>query len=142
MPSPENLGSSALPAGRYGPEPRRVHRTVLITVGVVAAALAVAYVVWVALFHANQPVRAGLESYRVMSDRSVEVVIRVVKDSDVAAVCLVRARSRDGVEVGRQEIEIPRGPEDEVRSITLTTTGRAITGELLGCEPIDESRTP
>jgi hypothetical protein len=74
--------------------------------------------------------------YDSVTDRQVRVVFEVVKPSGEGARCVVRARSRDGAEVGRETVEVPAGrPGDKSVIVThvLATSARPVTGEVAGC---------
>jgi hypothetical protein len=82
-------------------------------------------------------VHAGVTAFSVRSDRAVRVSFEVSKDSGDKVVCVVRARGKDGSEVGRAEVPVPvEHPEGTVEvTYTLTTRKRAVTGEVQGCRP-------
>lgn len=133
-PETATAGAGARPQARYGDQPRR--RAVWVALGAAAAALALGWLTWVALYHANPDVNAGLLAYDVTSPRTVSVTIEVVKAPDVAATCVIRARDADGVEVGRQEVAVPAGERRTVVTSVLRTTGPAVSGELRGCRVV------
>jgi hypothetical protein len=63
-------------------------------------------------------------------------VFTVHRPDGVPATCTVRARARDGVEVGRAVVKVPAGTEERARMrYTLETSRRPFTGEVLGCGP-------
>ena len=80
-------------------------------------------------------------SYAVVSDSEVVVQVEVAKQPGGTAYCVIRARSADGAEVGR-DIAVLDGEGTPARtargSFSLPTTARPVTGELRGCraEPI------
>jgi hypothetical protein len=77
--------------------------------------------------------------YDSVTDSQVRITFEVVKDGGTPATCVLRARARDGSEVGRATVSVPAGPVDQ-KSVVVThvlpTTGRPLTGELAGCAPI------
>jgi hypothetical protein len=80
-------------------------------------------------------VAAQVRSYEVLSDTSVRVDVEVARDPGTKAWCVLRARDREGAEVGRRQVDVPvSGDRSTVLSVAVTTTGRANTGELVGCE--------
>lgn len=83
--------------------------------------------------YAAGAVRFQVTSFTVRSDRQVQVVFEVQKDAGSPATCYLRARARDGAEVGGEEVAIPAGPASARVDHTLTTTGRAVTGEVVRC---------
>lgn len=118
---------------RYGV--RMTPRGRLITIICVAlvSAAALAALVWIALYHANPPVRGTLLGYEVTSDRAVAVRFEVWRKQGVTAQCVVRARNAEGVEVGSRVITIPAGEHRVQETVVLETRSRAITGELKDC---------
>jgi hypothetical protein len=125
------------PADRYGPGPRPARRLVGYALLGLLAAAGLAWLLWAAYSYARPPVRATLQSYQVTSDRAVTVRFELVKDPEYAASCTVRARNRDGEEVGRREVTVPVGVRKTVLTETLTTTERPITGEVKDCRLLD-----
>jgi hypothetical protein len=125
------------PAARYG-SPRRSRRprrwiVPLLTLAVVAAGVAIAAVAFSRLGSAE--VKGELGGYRVIDDRTVEVTASVTRDDpSQAVVCIVRARSYDGDEVGRREVLVAPSSADTVQVRTLVTTSRrAVVGDVYGC---------
>jgi hypothetical protein len=70
-----------------------------------------------------------------ITDTQVVVEFRVTVPPGGSAVCVVRARSRDGAEVGRAEVRVTAAPgaERAQTSYRLVTRGRPITGEVPRC---------
>ena len=108
-----------------------------------AAAALGGLLVAIALFTAygaSDDARISLRGYEVLSDTAVRVDFEVAKDESATALCSVRARGREGDEVGSALVRV--GPSDDgvVRlSREVTTTARAVTGEVLRCE-VEEPR--
>jgi hypothetical protein len=118
------------PPGRYD-EPRRHPRWLAWAVGgglglVLAAA---SYATYDRAASARTPVT--LEGYRVVDDGTVEVRFDVHKDRADTVVCAVRARGRDGGQVGAADVTV--GPGTGKVRYALTTTARAVLGEVTGC---------
>jgi hypothetical protein len=85
----------------------------------------------------------GLLGYGVLSDHAVEVRFEVHKDRNATVVCLVRARDRDGAEVGNAPVTVGPSSADPVVTVyTLTTTRRASTGEVTACSAPQPSASP
>jgi Domain of unknown function (DUF4307) len=125
---------SSATAARYGSPMSRGTKIGLVSVVAVAVALALSALVWIALQHANPPVRGTLLGYEVTSDRSVEVRFEVWRKPGVTAQCVVRARNAEGVEVGSRVIIIPAGERQVVLTEVLETRARAVSGELQRCQ--------
>jgi hypothetical protein len=74
--------------------------------------------------------------YRVVSDTEVSVRFQVRMSPGDRVRCVLRARDRDNVSVGTRELLL--GPDlsgTVTRSEVVTTTGRAVVGEVLTCRP-------
>jgi Domain of unknown function (DUF4307) len=120
------------PENRYGPGPRP-HRRIAMFVAVGALAVAgLAWVLWAAFSYAYPPIRATLVSYTV-TDTTVTVKFQIVKNAEYPATCTVRARNREGAEVGSRDVTIPAGVRTDTLTEELTTTGKPVTGEVRDC---------
>ena len=120
------------PVGRYG-----TRRSPRIFYAVGAALLLAVTVIAVLLGrHASTlAVSSGVRAFTT-HERSVTITFEVRKRAAAAAVCILRARDRDGAEVGRREVAVPARPDGQRTSVlseTVTTTGRPVTGELYSC---------
>jgi hypothetical protein len=104
-------------------------RTALIVVALLLGTLA-SYVV----FRNSEKQVQGVEvAHQVLSDTQDLVTYEVHKPRTATVTCVIRARGEDGAEVGRQTITL-RQQASVVRSTyTLTTTARAVTGEVQEC---------
>lgn len=125
------------PAARYGRQraPRRTRR---LTVAALAAAVVVAGVI-VAIVGfqrlGSHDVEGELGGYRLIDDRTVEVTVSVTrKDPSQPAVCIVRARSKDGSETGRREIFVAPSQQATVQVTTIVKASRPpVIGDVYGC---------
>ncbi len=128
---------ATLPEGRYGrsrtAEARSDRR--LKATGLVLGVLLLGFTVWAgASYIADQDVTGELTGFDVVSETEVEVSVAVRKPADVVGVCTLRARAEDGLEVGRATVRFEDDTDRIHRSVTLKTTERATTAELLGCD--------
>ena len=125
------------PAARYGRQrsSRRTRRWIIIglTLLVVAVGGAVAAVGYERLGSAD--VEGTLSSYRLLDDETVSVTITVTrKDPSRPAVCIVRARSKDGAETGRREVLVPPSTQKSVQVTTIVKASRPpVIGDVYGC---------
>lgn len=125
------------PAARYGrsPESRRRRRWIVVglTLLILAVGLAVAFVGYQRL--GRSEVAGTLAEYRLVDDNTVEVTITVTREDPArAAVCIVRARSKDGSETGRREVLVPPSTQEAVQVTTTVKTSRpAAMGDVYGC---------
>jgi hypothetical protein len=129
------------PADRYGTKPASPARKRWLTVGVGGLALvAMAWWLWIAVVHSNPPVRYDLVGFHPVSATSVEIRFSVVREPGLVVACVLRARGSGGAEVGRRQVVVPAAAIDRTDlTSTVTTTALAVTGEVLACQPYDES---
>jgi hypothetical protein len=125
------------PPGRYGRRRRTGKAPRWVLPLLVAAVLAAGLLVTLQLYRTRvaDQVHAGVTTFSVRSDRAVRVSFEVSKESGEKVVCIVRARGKDGSEVGRAEVPVPieHGDDSVEVTYTLTTRKRAVTGEVQGC---------
>lgn len=74
-------------------------------------------------------------AHEILSSDTVAVQYTVNrKDPQQQVACVVRARAKDGSEVGRREVLIPSGDDVQVGARTTVYTSRpAVIGEVFGC---------
>ena len=127
-----------LPEGRYGrgrDADARADRT-LRRAGVVLGAIAVVLVGWYGWAKiTGTRVSGEVIKFQVVSDAEVQAHIEVRKDSGVTAVCTLRSVSEAGAEVGRRDVRLTGRSTEIDRVITIRTTDRATSAELVGCQP-------
>jgi Domain of unknown function (DUF4307) len=136
-------GPAELPEGRYGrtgavggaERGARTDRRLKI-LGAVLGVLGLAGVVWLgAGYISGQAVSGEMIKFKVVSDRTVDVHLEVRKDADAEGVCTLRAQSEDAAEVGRKHVVIGAGQDRVDKVVSVRTTARATSAELMGCEP-------
>ncbi|MFF7389527.1 DUF4307 domain-containing protein [Streptomyces scabiei] len=122
-----------LPEGRYGRSTDERPDRKLMIVGSVLGAVLLVLVGWFA-YHYVAGNRISVEIYTFdTSATSVKVHLRGDKDAGVEGYCTVRSQSEDGAEVGRADFRFAAATTDIDEVVTLRTTARATTAELLGC---------
>ena len=124
------------PAGRYDEPSLTGQRVLAVLLGILFLGLVAA--VFFALYarFGSEQVSGRVVSYDVRSDSEVVVEIEVTKKPGATAYCVIRSRSRDGAEVGRDVAMVDTvGTADRTvrASFPLATTARAVTGEVAGC---------
>jgi hypothetical protein len=62
------------------------------------------------------------------------VKFEVVKPTTSSVLCVVEALDVDSLDVGRTTVTVPAGQHDVILSVTLRTSARAITGEVMQCD--------
>lgn len=122
-----------LPEGRYGSRARqpmgRVWKWVLTGVGVLLA-MGVAFVAYRNL--GSSPIEAERTAFSPVGTDSMRITIAVTRDEPSRpAVCVVRARAKDGAESGRKEVLIP--PGESTISTVIKSSGEPVTADVFGC---------
>ncbi|USQ83197.1 DUF4307 domain-containing protein [Streptomyces phaeoluteigriseus] len=128
-----STASTRPPEGRYGrSSDARADRTLKVT-GAVLGALLLALIGYFGYHYVGQNKISGeLITFQVADD-SVRVHLEVRKDAGASGYCTVRSQAEDGDEVGRADFRFS-GPDTRIdQVVTLRTTSRGTTAELLGC---------
>ncbi|GAA3007854.1 DUF4307 domain-containing protein [Kitasatospora albolonga] len=137
MDSGRTTTAAAVPQGRYGRTSDREADRRLRTLGVVCGALGLALVGWLGWSYVSKgsEMNGLVPGFQVVSDSAVQVQLSVHKSDGKAGVCTIRAQAEDGGVVGLHDFQVPAagGTYDEV--VTLRTTARATSAQLLGCTP-------
>ncbi|MGV8875117.1 MAG: DUF4307 domain-containing protein [Rhodococcus sp. (in: high G+C Gram-positive bacteria)] len=134
--------TNALPAGRYpsgsGPSgirqaPKRATKIALVAL-VLLVGLGVAYYGYSKF--SVKPIEGSQLSFDIVDDSTMSIRFSVTRqDPEQPAVCIVRARSRDGSETGRREVYIP--PESASGTVEMTTevttSSPPAVGDVYGC---------
>ncbi|MGW2045277.1 DUF4307 domain-containing protein [Streptomyces sp. NPDC001858] len=129
-----STASTRLPEGRYGhtSDERADHK--LRIAGAVLGALLLAVVGYFAYHYVGQnKISAELIAFDVTSDNAVQVHLEVRKDSGANGYCTVRSQAENGTEVGRADFRFSGSDTRIDRVVTLRTTAKGTTAELLGC---------
>jgi Domain of unknown function (DUF4307) len=132
-------GAPVFPPGRYGrrrsPAPRRPWLVVLMAVG----ALAVTGLIAVRLYqmYGNPHYDATVITYSDVTDTHIVITFRIAVPAGESAHCALRARARDGAEVGREDVRVDARPGETsvTTSHRLPTSRQAFVGEVLRCRP-------
>ncbi|GAA1113604.1 MULTISPECIES: DUF4307 domain-containing protein [Streptomyces violaceusniger group] len=126
-----------LPDGRYGRSAdARADRTLKI-VGAVLGAGLLALIAWFGYdYIAGQDVSGRLTGFKVVADDAVEVRLEITKEKDATGVCTVRTLDEYHDEVGRKDFTFGQHQEDMVKVVTVRTTARATSAELIDCTPV------
>ncbi|MEH0843433.1 DUF4307 domain-containing protein [Micromonospora sp. CPCC 205711] len=132
-------GAPIFPSGRYGRRREPGRRRPLLTWLLMAALLAGLTLAATQLYarYGDPTYDPEVITYTDVTDDGVRIDFRVTVPAGGSAVCLLRARSRDGAEVGREEVTVTARPGE--RHLTarhrITTTARPFVGEVLRCRP-------
>lgn len=123
------------PAGRYGPgADARADRKLKIAGGVlgVLATAGIGWFGWAAI--TDSSVTGRVVAFQTVSDQAVEMHLEVRKDPGTVAVCTLRSEDADHNEVGRKDVRLAQHTRQVDTIVTVRTTGRGQTGELVSCQ--------
>ena len=125
------------PADRYGDRVPTQRRRLLVAVMLGALALvAVGGWVWIAAVRSSPPLRYDLLGFQPTTSTSVDIRFSLEREPGLAVACVLRARGVEGEEVGRRQVIVPAAATEQIElTSTVRTTGPAVTGEVLGCQP-------
>jgi len=138
---PPDSPLSSPPEGRYGSADRRYApaadaaadrklKVAAIVSGVLAAIL-IGWFGWT--YVTGTKVSAQVVAFKVVSDQAVEVHLEVHKDAGAVAVCTLRSQDANHNEVGRKDVRIAQHGKQVDTVVTVRTTARGETGELVSC---------
>jgi uncharacterized protein (DUF58 family) len=127
----------APPGDRYGRSgDARTDRRLKILGAVLGAGL-LALLVWFGTAHVGgADVSGSLIKFKVVSGEAVEAHLEVRKERGAEGVCVLRALEPGGAEVGRKEVRVGAGRERVDQVVTVRTTARATSAELLSCTTV------
>lgn len=129
------MSDRPLPEGRYGRSLQRRTppwvRVTLLVAGVAVGGV-LAFVGYQNL--GTSPIEGKQTAYEVLDNTSVKISFEVAREQpERPAVCIVRARSQDGDEVGRREVLVAPGRGTVIESAVVKTSRPAVTGVVFGC---------
>ncbi|UFR02640.1 DUF4307 domain-containing protein [Streptomyces sp. Go40/10] len=128
-----STASTRLPEGRYGrSSDRRADRRLKIAGAVLGAALLALIGFFFYHYVAKSEISAAVISFEA-SDDAVRVHLEVHKDAGASGYCTVRSQAADGAEVGRADFRFSGQATRIDKVVTLRTTAKGTTAELLGC---------
>ncbi|CAG7602002.1 DUF4307 domain-containing protein [Actinacidiphila bryophytorum] len=122
------------PDGRYGPgADARADRRLRIA-AVVAGVLVAAGVGWYGYDTlSGDKVSGQVVAFEAVSDQALQIHLEVHKGAGTVAVCTVRSVGTDHAEVGRKDVRLAQHSKQVDTVVTVRTTARGETGELVGC---------
>ncbi|GAB2451778.1 DUF4307 domain-containing protein [Streptosporangium sandarakinum] len=114
-------------------EPRRGNFVVHVVIAILCAVCAAGwgYVMWAS--KGNTDVIDEVIAFDANRSDSLQITFEVVKPSDRAAVCRLRAVDVNHVEVGSREIDIPAGKGYIRLTEQLQTSAQATSGSVQYC---------
>ncbi|MET9878651.1 DUF4307 domain-containing protein [Actinacidiphila glaucinigra] len=129
-----------LPEGRYGrgaDADARADRRLRL-VGSVLGVVLLLFVGWIGWDRlTGSEVSAEVIKFKVITDQEVQAHIEVRKDAGVTAVCTLRSLAEDHGEVGRKDVRLNQHTSRIDTVVTIRTTSRGTSAELVGCQPAD-----
>ncbi|TQF73917.1 DUF4307 domain-containing protein [Rhodococcus spelaei] len=130
--------TETLPADRYPTTPQRNLRgsrimAVVLTIGVILLGIALAYFAYNKF--ENKDISTSVISYDIVNDSTMNIRFTVTRDEpSEPAVCIVRARSKDGSETGRREVYVAPSDSGTVDLTTLIRTSQTpAIADIYGC---------
>ena len=133
----EPSAGPSLPESRYGraPMPAATRRRLSFWLGVLVVVAGVGFALGAYQRFVNVDVEGKAAAFDIVDDHSVAVTISVTrKDPSRPVVCIVRSKSKDGVETGRREVLVPASDAKTVQvRTTVTSFTRAAVGDVYGC---------
>jgi Domain of unknown function (DUF4307) len=92
-----------------------------------------AFVTFLGLRLSNPAIDAGVLSYATVSDERMTIGYEVQRRDTTPAICVLRARAKDGFDVGYAVVELPPDQGRTYHTLEMRTAYRALVGELVGC---------
>ncbi|WP_406496916.1 DUF4307 domain-containing protein [Streptomyces sp. NBC_00846] len=124
----------APPENRYGRSADQRADRKLTIIGSVLGVVLLGVVGWIGYAYiTGQGISAEVIKRQVVSDARVDVHLEVRKDTDAKGYCTLRAQHEDGSEVARKDFRFDDRTDRVDRVLSLRTTSRATSVELLGC---------
>jgi Domain of unknown function (DUF4307) len=133
-------GAPVFPPGRYGrrrsPGPRRRWLVAVLALAAVAVTSLIAARMY--QMYGNPHYDATVITYTDITDSHIVITFRVTVPAGGSADCVLRARARDGAEVGREDVRVDAAPGENTvtASHRLPTSRQAFVGEVLRCRPV------
>ncbi|MFG3525871.1 DUF4307 domain-containing protein [Streptomyces sp. NPDC047917] len=123
-----------LPENRYGRSADQRADRKLKIVGSALGVVLLGVVGWIGYdYVTGQGISAEVIKRRVVSDQRVDIHLEVRKDKDAKGYCTLRAQHEDGSDVARKDFRFDERTDRIDRVLSLRTTARATSVELLGC---------
>jgi hypothetical protein len=129
------VATGQLPEGRYGRGTLGGAHRHAVPVGLLLAALAGLAIAVIGYRNlGSTPTRSEVLGFTLLPDNTVQLRLTVLRDDPSRpAVCIVRARSRDGAETGRKELYVPPAAGPLALSTVVHTSRPPVIAEVYGC---------
>jgi hypothetical protein len=133
--------ATMFPPGRYGRRraPRRNRPWLVALLATVAVLAGMIVTVRLYTLYGDPTYDPKVITYTEATTDGILIDFSVTVPPGGSATCLVRARSRDGAEVGRDQVTVHAEPgERQIRTrYRLATDGQAFLGEVTRCQPTE-----
>ncbi|MFJ9697474.1 DUF4307 domain-containing protein [Kitasatospora sp. NPDC101183] len=125
------------PEGRYGRSGNGESDRRLKVVGVVCGVLGLGLITWMggSYLLRESKINGSVPTFQVVSDSEVQLHLSVRKSDGQAGTCTVRSQGDDHAVVGVADFPVPAAGSTYEATVTLRTTARGTTAELLDCTP-------
>ncbi|MEV4533782.1 DUF4307 domain-containing protein [Asanoa sp. NPDC049518] len=138
--TPTTPPAPVFPPGRYGRRREPQRRRPVLVAGLALVVLVIGALVSVRLYknYGDPAYDAQVVTYTDISDAGLTLTFRVTIPEGGQASCVLRARAKDGSEVGRQEVVVrDQSGDGATTTVTerLVTTAEPFIGEVLRCVP-------
>ncbi|MFC8720564.1 DUF4307 domain-containing protein [Kitasatospora sp. NPDC057198] len=136
-PAAQPAPQSAPPAGRYSRVDDRAADRRLRVAAVVCGVLFLGLIAWLggSYLLRETELNGTVPTFQTVSDTEVQLQLSVRKSEGTSGVCTVRSQGADGAVVGQSDFQVPAAGSSYDEVVTLRTTARGTTAELLGCTP-------
>jgi hypothetical protein len=123
-------------SGRFGGDDRRADQRLRVA-AVVCGVLFLGVVAWLGTSYLlrESKLNGGVPTFQVISPTAVQAHLAVQKHNGVSGVCTLRSQAADGTVVGQLDVRIPAAGSSYDTVVTIRTTGKGTTAELMGCTP-------
>ncbi|HEY6424523.1 MAG TPA: DUF4307 domain-containing protein [Pseudonocardiaceae bacterium] len=129
------MTTGQLPEGRYGPRATGRRRRWALPLGLLLAMLAGLLVAVIGYRNlGTTPVQGEALGFIPLGDNAAQVRLNVIREDPARpAVCIVRARSRDGGETGRREVYVPPAAGPAELTTVVHTSRPPVAADVYGC---------
>ncbi|WP_354642107.1 DUF4307 domain-containing protein [Kitasatospora camelliae] len=125
------------PEGRYSRRTDREADRRLRIAAVVCGALFLGLIGWLGTSYLlrETTMNGTVPTFEAVSDHELQLQLSVSKREGTGGRCTVRSQGEDGAVVGQHDFPVPAEGDAYTEVVTLRTTARGTTAELLGCTP-------
>ncbi|MCP2307328.1 MULTISPECIES: DUF4307 domain-containing protein [Kitasatospora] len=129
--------TASLPEGRYSRRTDREADRKLRIAAVVCGVLFLGLIGWLGTSYLlrETAMNGSVPTFQAVSDSELQLHLAVRKTEGTGGVCTVRSQGEDGSVVGQHDFPVPNAGDSYDAVVTLRTTARGTTAQLLGCTP-------